>query len=72
MSEEKSVSCRWDPLVDVYCPLALHLSVLWRSCDLFFSLFFSFLLLLLVGFLVGLQVLLPADDWMIGWVRCAY
>lgn len=25
----------------------------------------------MVGFLVVLQVLLPADDWMIGWVRCA-
>lgn len=72
MSEETRVSLRWDPLVDVYCPLAFHLSVLWRSCDIFFFSFLFFLLLLLVGFLVGLQVLLPADDWMIGWVRCAY
>lgn len=70
MSEEKSVSFRWDPLVDVYCPLAFHSGVLQRGDN--FPLFFSFLLLLLLGFLVGLQVLLPADDWMIGWVRCAY
>lgn len=72
MSEETRVSFRWDPLVDVYRPLAFHLSVLW-SCDFFF--FFSFLFFLffflVVGFLVVLQVLLPADDWMIGWVRCA-
>lgn len=76
MSEETRVSFRWDLLVDVYRPLAFHLSVLW-SCDissssffLFFSLFSSFSFLM-VGFLVVLQVLLPADDWMIGWVRCA-
>lgn len=42
MSEETRVSFRWDPLVDVYCPLAFHLSVLWRSCDLFFFSFFFF------------------------------
>lgn len=75
MSEETRVSFRWDPLVDVYRPLAFHLGVLW-SCDFFFLFlfFFSFLFSffsLVVGFLVVLQVLLPADDWMIGWVRCA-
>lgn len=46
-----------------------------RSFFLFFIFFFSFLFFhfffLVVGFLVVLQVLLPADDWMIGWVRCA-
>lgn len=85
MSEETRVSFGWDPLVDVYRPLAFHLGVLW-SCDIlffsysvsffFFFFFFSFLFFLfffslVVGFLVVLQVLLPADDWMIGWVRCA-
>lgn len=39
MSEETRVSFRWDPLVDVYCPLAFHLGVLWRGDN--FSLFFS-------------------------------
>lgn len=71
MSEETRVSFRWDPLVDVYRPLAFHLGVL-SSCDFFFSLFFFFsYFFLVVGFLVVLQVLLPANDWMIGWVRCA-
>lgn len=79
MSEETRVSFRWDPLVDVYRPLAFHIGVLWsfRATIFFFfsSFFFLFSLFpfffLVVGFLVVLQVLLPADDWMIGWVRCA-
>lgn len=41
MSEETRVSFRWNPLVDVYRPLAFHLGVLW-SCFLFFSFLFFF------------------------------
>lgn len=56
MSEETRVSFRWDPLVDVYRPLAFHLGVLW-SCDFFFFFFsfslFSFLFFLLGGRLFG-------------------
>lgn len=48
MSEETRVSFRWDPLVDVYRPLAFHLGVLW-SCDFFFSLFFFSLFLFFLG-----------------------
>lgn len=77
MSEETRVSFRWDPLADVYRPLAFHSGVLQRGDNFSFFLFFFFFSFFfsifcgLVGFLVGLQVLLPADDWIIGWVRCA-
>lgn len=50
MSEEKSVSFRWDPLVDVYCPLAFHSGVLQRGDNFSFS-FFSFFFFFLLNFL---------------------